>query len=107
MDWNEALIDKVWEHARVLPEADPGTWRQDECGAWIRRDQFGHEHAEFGWKIERVIAGGVPDAAQGLRPFHNRNHYDVANGKAHCRATADRSGAPAAETLYPPRNRAV
>lgn len=107
MDWNIALIEKVWLHGRELPETDGATWRQDECGAWIRRDQFGHEQAEFGWKIERVALGPTPDAAQGLRPFHCRNRYDLANGRAHCRVTADRTGTPGAASVRAPRNRAA
>ena len=62
----------------------------------MRREQYGQEHAEFGWKIEKVSAGGL-DAAENLRPHHCSNRYDAANGKAHRRITADRRGAPAVE----------
>ena len=48
------IIDAAWEHGRVMPEADAANWRQDACGAWIRRTQFGEEHSEFGWKIEQI-----------------------------------------------------
>ena len=96
-------IDAAWEHGRVLPEADPEHWRQDACGAWMHREHFGRED-DFGWKIEKTTAGG-DEAAGNLRPFHWRNSYDVANGRPHCRITADRSNVPAEKYASPPRNR--
>lgn len=100
------LMDAVWEHGRVMPEADSTLWRQDACGAWMRRDCFGRGNSEFGWKIEKV-ASGQEDSAAVLRPFNVRNSYDIANGRPHCCATADRSSVPAEKYARPPRNRSV
>ena len=98
------LIDAVWQQGRVMPEADSAHWRQDACGAWMRCEQHGREDAEFGWKLEKVSAGG-PDSAENLRPYHRSNGYDVANGQPHCALTADRSNLPAEKYAMPPRNR--
>jgi hypothetical protein len=103
---NRELIDAVWERGRAMTEADPEHWRQDSCGAWIRRDQYGREDSDFGWKIERISPGGEP-SADNLRPFHWRNGYDVANHRPHCRVAADRSKLPAEKFALPPRNREV
>jgi hypothetical protein len=100
---DRALVDAVWLHGRVMPEADPAQWRQDACGAWMRREQYGQE-AEFGWKVERIAPGG-PDSADNLRPFHRRNGFDVSTGRPHCRLSADRSNVPAEKYATPPRNR--
>jgi hypothetical protein len=75
------LIEAVWLHGRVMPEADPEHWRQDACGAWMRREQFGREDTDFGWKIESVVPGGAQ--------------------------TADRSSVPAEKYATPPRNRSL
>jgi hypothetical protein len=101
-----ALIDAVWAHGRAMPEADPAHWRQDACGAWMRREHFGREDSEFGWKMERVSVDGKASAVN-LRPFNIRNGYDVANGRVHRRLAADRSSVPAEKYARPPRNRAV
>ncbi|MDH3319300.1 MAG: hypothetical protein OEO84_06370 [Betaproteobacteria bacterium] len=101
-----ALIDAVWRHARAMPEADPAHWRQDACGAWMRREQYGHEDAEFGWKLVKVSPGGA-DSAENLRPFHCRNGYDVAGAQPRCALTADRANLPAEKYAMPPRNRAA
>lgn len=100
------LIEAVWQHGRVMPEADPQHWRQDECGAWMRREHFGHEDSEFGWKAESVVAG-APPSVQTLRPFHCRNGYDLENGSLRRRVSADRSNVPAEKYASPPRNRSA
>lgn len=93
----------TWLHGRVVAGEDGATWRQDSCGAWIHREQFGHE-SEFGWKAVNV-APGADRTEPEFRPFHWRNDYDAANRKPHCRVTADRTGIPAGEEADPPRNR--
>ena len=98
------LIEAVWAHGRTMPEADAAQWRQDACGAWMRREHFGREDSEFGWKMERVSMGSA-ESADSLRPFNLRNHYDVANGRQQCRVTADRSNVPAEKYARPQRNR--
>ena len=100
------LAQAVWAHGRVMPEADAAHWRQDACGAWMRREHLGREDSEFGWKMERVSVGG-PDSPGNLRPFNLRNHYDLANGRQQCRLTADRSNVPAEKYASPPRNRQI
>jgi hypothetical protein len=58
MSFERDQIETAWEHGRTMPEADPSVWREDACGAWIRRDQFGRESSEVGWKIENIAGGG-------------------------------------------------
>jgi hypothetical protein len=100
------LIEAVWLHGRAMPLADPAHWRQDACGAWMRREQYGQQDAEFGWKLVKLSAGG-PDSADNLRPFHRGNGFDVAGGRPQCALTADRSSLPAEKYAMPPRNRAA
>lgn len=107
MKFERNQIENAWEHGRTMAEADPAVWRQDACGAWIRRDQFGREASEFGWKIENVAEGGPGVGTPVLRPFHCRNGFDAANRRPHCMIKADRAGVPAGEFAAPPRNRAV
>src|SRR3989304_2814660 len=72
MNFERDQTETAWEHGRTMPEADPSVWRQDACGAWIRRDQLGRESSEFGWKIEN-IAGGGGGTGPPLRPFPCRH----------------------------------
>jgi hypothetical protein len=104
MAHSDEVIRKVWEKARGMTELSPEEWRRDECGAWIKRDQYGHPHAEFGWKIENVSVGG-PETVENLRPFHHANGYDRAGRHASCHVTADQTSIPVTGHLREPRNR--
>jgi hypothetical protein len=100
------LLDAVWQQGRVMPDADPEHWRQDSCGAWMRREHFGREDSDFGWKLEKISPGEAA-TPENLRPFNVRNHYDIANHRPHCLATADRMKIPSEELAKPPRNRSL
>ncbi len=106
MSLSEQLIQQVWEEGRAYTEIDPDQWREDECGAWINRADYGKADSEFGWQIVNV-APGAPDTADNLRPLHLGNGYDVANRKAKRHITADRSGLATFEHMFQPHNRKV
>jgi hypothetical protein len=72
----------------------------------MKRQHYGNERSEYGWKIENVSAGG-PDVLENLRPFHHENAFDRANGQAKCHVTADRTGIEPREHIAQPRNRNI
>ncbi|MGE5336467.1 MAG: hypothetical protein ACM3PU_01475 [Gemmatimonadota bacterium] len=104
--FSEETIRKVWQKGRARNDRAGELWRQDECGAWMHRPRYGDASAEFGWKIDRTSVGGENDV-DGLRPFHVANSYDIANGRPHCRVTADRSGLGGDAHTEEPRNRTL
>ena len=107
MAYGNEMVQKVWEKGRVIAEQDPADWRQDECGAWMRREQYGQEALEYGWRIENVSLGG-PNELGNLRPLHCENSFDAGAGHAKCHVTADQKGIDVREHLHsPPRNRRV
>ncbi len=106
MKYGEQIIQQVWEKARASGEIDSNVWREDECGAWIRREDYGRTDSEFGWRIVNV-APGAPDTPENLRAFHLLNVYDLANGQARCHVAGDRTGMPVFEHTFDPRNREV
>ena len=103
MEYSDELIQAVWEKGRAMPGRNGEEWRQDQCGAWLNRDQYGNDRSEFGWKILNVVPGGAAKA-DGLQPFHCKNSFDLAIGKAHCRVSADRSGLGPTQQVDQPRN---
>jgi hypothetical protein len=106
MEYNEQLIQQVWEKARVNTDANMDQWREDECGAWIAREHYRDTGSNFGWMIVNVSAGG-PDILENLRPLHHRNSYNIGSQYAQCHVTADRTGLPPFEHSFEPRNRDV
>ena len=101
---DDETIARVWQHARAFTELSADLWRKDECGAWMRREHYGREDSEFGWRIVNISAGG-PDAPENLRPLHHRNAYDPALQRAKCAVTADQTSLPATARVLEPRNR--
>lgn len=104
MPYDKETIDQVWQHGRVMTDLDPALWRRDECGAWMRREHYGRESSEFGWRIVNVSLGG-PDTAENLRPLQHANRYDRGERRAHCKVTADQTGSPAPARVREPSNR--
>lgn len=106
MKYGEQLIQQVWEKARANGEVDSSEWREDECGAWMRREDYGKTDSEFGWKIVNIIPG-APDTLVNLRPFHLINGYDLSHHQPRCHVMADRTGMPVFERTFDPRNREI
>ncbi len=107
MEFDGYIIQQVWEKCRATSDQDPTEWRKDECGAWVKRDHYGNEESEYGWKIANVSKGG-PDELENLRPFHHANSFDIAVGRPKCHITADRSGVEQpTQHIDEPRNRSV
>jgi hypothetical protein len=106
MEYNEELVQQVWEKARANSDVPMTQWREDECGAWIGREHYGDTDSQFGWVILNVSAGR-PDSIEHLRAFHHRNSYDIANQNAKCHVTADRTDLPSFEHSPQPRNRDI
>ena len=103
MDFDDKTVQGVWEKARATQDQDPTDWRKDECGAWIKRSQYGNQLSEFGWKIENITPGANP-VLENLRPYQHENTFDKATGKPHCRVTADREGLAPTASIDTPRN---
>lgn len=90
MTFSEDTIQRVWdEKGRVVPNADPSTWRKDECGAWIKRSHYGDHDSEFGWRIDFITPGGSSELSN-LRVLQWQNH--VAGSRVICKVTAEVGG---------------
>jgi hypothetical protein len=107
MTYSQKMIYDVWNRGRVIAEQDPAVWRKDECGAWIRREHYGQEASEYGWKIENVTAGGAGNLDD-LRPLHCGNSFDPGVSHAKCHMTGDQKGVdPHEHIVSTPRNRRI
>jgi 5-methylcytosine-specific restriction endonuclease McrA len=53
--FEDALIQKVWDKAYIVPGLDPAVFRQDKCGALIKRDMYGRtKNCSTGWEINHI-----------------------------------------------------
>lgn len=94
-NWTEEEIQKIWEKAKVCPPNDPNVWRQDQCGAWIKRDMYGaaaenESHTSYKWQIDHVKpdSKGGPDIVSNARPLQWYNNDSRQNNRLKSKVTA-------------------
>jgi hypothetical protein len=75
MAFIEEMIQQVWEKGKIVSKNEPNVFRKDECGAWIRRNQYGNRNSQYGWEIDHISPGG-PDTLSNLRPLQWKNNTD-------------------------------
>jgi hypothetical protein len=82
----EEIIQKVWEKGIVVPNNDPKHVRQDECGAWISRSDYGRHQFAFGWEINYIHSPTQKDgqAISNLRPMQWQNNLHKREGDTVC-----------------------
>ena len=69
---------------------DPAVWRQDQCGAWIGRIQYGNRNSEYGWEIDHItpVSRGGTDSISNLRPLQWENNASRQDGRLICKVSA-------------------
>lgn len=87
MSFTTDMIQQVWEKGRIVPNNDPATWRQDECGAWIGRREYGDRNSQYGWEIDHIDPMGG-DTVSNLRPLQWQNNAARQGGRLNCSVTS-------------------
>ena len=52
--YSEQLVQAVWEKGRTIPNYDADKYRQDDCGAWMIRSEYGNRNNKYGWEIDHI-----------------------------------------------------
>jgi hypothetical protein len=83
---NEEIVQQVWEKGIAVDNNDAQYWRQDECGAWISRSNYGHQQSPFGWEINYILPQTVKGGQdlQNLRPVQWKNNIYKKDGNMVC-----------------------
>lgn len=71
----EVQIQEVWNRAQQVDGYDINIVRQDCCGAWIMRSEYG-KTTPYGWEIDHVYpqSRGGDSAPENLRAMHWENN---------------------------------
>jgi len=83
VSFGDEVIQSVWEKGRTVSPNDPNMWRRDECGAWIRRNEYGNRISEYGWEIDHISPEGG-DNPSNLRPLQWMNSVTKREGRLKC-----------------------
>lgn len=91
MAFSEKVIQQVWEKATVVANNDPNVFRKDQCGAWIKRSEYGNRQSSFGWEIDHITpqSKGGGDELSNLRPLQWENNMSKLDGRLVCAVVAD------------------
>jgi 5-methylcytosine-specific restriction endonuclease McrA len=87
MNLSDADIDKVWAKAEYCsPENEKNGFRKDQCGAWIKRSEYGNRNSLYGWEADHITPAskGGTDAVSNLRPLHWKNNTSKSDGRLVC-----------------------
>jgi hypothetical protein len=84
-EFNALEIQAIWEKALGIPRLDMRLWRQDTCGAYMYRYDYGNVKSKWGWEIDHKypVAHGGTDVLTNLQALHwenNRRKGDSVTG---------------------------
>jgi hypothetical protein len=83
MAFDDATVQAVWDKGSRIAGNDPALWRQDSCGAWIGRRNYGNRNSQYGWEIDHIRSDGG-DGLSNLQPLQWENNIAKSDGRQVC-----------------------
>jgi len=88
--YNKELILKVRQKWYIVPGTNPNIFRKDQCGAWIKFNEYWNRNSQNWWEIDHItpVSHGGSDSLYNLRPLQWENNLSKSNGRLVCRVHA-------------------
>ena len=76
--WSDEEKKTVWERGDWIKGLSPDTWRKDDCGKLIKRDEHGNRKSDYSWEIDHInpVSNKGDDDPLNLQPLHWENNAD-------------------------------
>lgn len=90
MSFSDEKIQQVWNKATAVPSYNKDMYRKDQCGAWIKRDEYGNRKHALGWEVDHItpVSKGGGDELSNLAPLHWKNNEAKGDGALQCVVTS-------------------
>lgn len=92
LNFNQELIEQVWQKGKIVPGNNPDVFRKDACGMWMRKLDYGDVNAQYGWEIDHIKPKSKrgSDDLSNLQPLHweNNRHKSDSYPNWNCKITA-------------------
>ena len=49
-----STIEAVWRKGIIVPGYDSNVFRKDQCGAWMKKSEYGNTSSNYGWEIDHI-----------------------------------------------------
>ena len=85
VELSEEEVQEVWEKAQIVSGKETERWRKDQCGAWMKRDQYGNRDSVYGW--EKHHPSGTDDLEKRI-PLQWKNNVTTGEGSLKCPVTS-------------------
>lgn len=83
MSFDQKMIKDVWAKGEIPVPGKENEWRKDQCGAWIKFQNYGDRNSIYGWEIDHITpeSKGGETKLSNLRPLHWKNNAGKSDGK--------------------------
>lgn len=73
--FSRKIKDRVWEKGEIIFDVSPAVFRRDYLGSWIKKDEYGNIHSDYGWVIDHIDpdSSNVSDPIGNLQPIQWKN----------------------------------
>jgi hypothetical protein len=83
--------NEIWGKASFVDDKNEELgFRKDQCGAWIKKSDYGNRDSIYGWEVDHIKpkTKGGDDNINNLRPLHWKNNLNKSDEKLVCFVTS-------------------